>query len=103
MGHQSAQSAGVWALAKSQHGVVARAQLLELGLNADAIQHRIQRGRLHPIFRGVYAMGRPEITRHGRWIAAVLSYAAGAILSMVRDSGLPHPLTQQRVNGFRVI
>ena len=88
MGHQSAQSAGVWALAKSQHGVVARAQLLELGLNADAIQHRIQRGRLHPIFRGVYAVGRPEITRHGRWIAAVLSYAAGAILSHASAAAL---------------
>jgi hypothetical protein len=60
---------------------VARRQLLELGLSAQSIQHRLENGRLHRIERGVYAVGRPELTRHGRWMAAVLGCGAGAALS----------------------
>jgi very-short-patch-repair endonuclease len=31
--------------------------------------------------RGVYAVGRPQLTRHGRWMAAVLSCGPEAVLS----------------------
>ncbi len=68
-------------LAAKQHGVVARRQLLELGLSAQSIQHRLARGRLHRIHRGVYAVGRPALDREGRWIAAVLAAGRGAVLS----------------------
>jgi very-short-patch-repair endonuclease len=68
-------------LAAEQHGVVTRAQLLELGLNSRAIEYRLQRGRLHRVHRGVYAVGRPELTRLGVLIAAVLSCGPGAALS----------------------
>lgn len=68
-------------MATSQHGVVARPQLLELGLSAQAIQHRIEKGRLHRVGRGVYAVGRPELSRRGRWIAAVLGCGPRAALS----------------------
>ena len=61
------------ALADRQHGVVARHQMLELGFSSQSIKHRIARGRLHPVWRGVYAVGRPQLTLHGRWMAAVLS------------------------------
>jgi very-short-patch-repair endonuclease len=71
----------VLALAAEQHGVVTRAQLLELGLNSRAIEYRLRRGRLHRIHRGVYAIGRPQLTRHGTLIAAVLSCGPGAALS----------------------
>jgi hypothetical protein len=71
----------VWALAKRQHGVVARRQLLELGFSQDAIYHRITRGRLHPVARGVYAIGRPQLTQYGRWMVAVLSCGPEAVLS----------------------
>lgn len=82
MGHQRRQSpARVWRLAESQHGVVTRAQLLELGLSPDAIKHRITNTRLHPVGRGVYAVGRPRLRRLGRWIAAVLSCGSDAVLS----------------------
>jgi very-short-patch-repair endonuclease len=47
--------------------------MLSLGLTVDGIKHRIARGRLHPVGRGVYAVGRPEITPQGRWMAAVLA------------------------------
>jgi very-short-patch-repair endonuclease/predicted transcriptional regulator of viral defense system len=83
MGQQTVQQlrAALWTLARRQHGVVTRRQLLDLGLSAHAINHRIRRGRLHPVYRGVYAVGRPELTQCGRWMAAVLSCGRGAALS----------------------
>jgi very-short-patch-repair endonuclease len=61
--------------------VIARSQLLALGFSAKAIKHRVAIGRLHPKWRGVYAVGRPELTRRGQWMAAVLSCGPGAALS----------------------
>ena len=71
----------VWRLAGAQHGVVGRRQLIALGLTKRAIEHRIAIGRLHPVREGVYAVGRPEIGRHGQWMAAVLSLGPEAALS----------------------
>jgi very-short-patch-repair endonuclease len=71
----------VWALVRRQHGVVSRAQLLALGLSAKAIRHRLENGRLHGVWPGVYAVGRPELTRYGRWMAAVLASGPDAVLS----------------------
>jgi very-short-patch-repair endonuclease len=68
-------------LAERQHGVVAREQMIALGFNPRAIEHRIAQGRLHPVFRGVYGVGRPQLTLHGRWLAAVLACGPEAVLS----------------------
>ena len=83
MDYQNVPSAsgGVWALAARQHGVVSRPQLLELGLGPQAIKHRVAKGRLHRVAWGVYAVGRPQVTREGRWMAAVLACGDGAVLS----------------------
>jgi hypothetical protein len=72
MGYQNVHSlpGGIWALARRQLGVLARWQLIELGMHPQAIKHRIAKRRLHPVHRGVYAVGRPEITREGEWMAA---------------------------------
>jgi hypothetical protein len=80
---QRDQRAGAqaWSVARRQHGVIARRQLVDLGFTAHAIDHRIAKGRLHPVWRGVYAVGRPELTRQGRWMAAILAAGPGAVLS----------------------
>ena len=70
-----------WELAGRQHRVVSRWQLQDLGFSAEAIRHRIARGRLHPIHRGVYAVGRRELSREGSWMAAALACGDGAVLS----------------------
>lgn len=71
----------LWKLAARQHGVVARAQLLELGLSRRAVQHREATGRLHAIGRGIYAVGRPDVPRNGLLMAAVLSCGPQAVVS----------------------
>lgn len=68
-------------LATRQHGVVARAQLVELGLSARQIEHRIALGRLRPVHRGVYAVGHDALSQHGRWMAATLLRGPDAVLS----------------------
>jgi very-short-patch-repair endonuclease len=68
------------ALATRQHGVVARRQLLAIGLGAAAIGRRLDAGRLHPIHTGVYAVGHPILGVQGRWMAAVLACGPGAAL-----------------------
>jgi very-short-patch-repair endonuclease len=81
-------SSRAWRLAATQHGVIARRQLLELGLSSQSIQHRLSRGRLHRVERGVYVVGRSELTRHGRWMAAVLGCGSGAVLSHTTAAAL---------------
>jgi len=59
-------------LATRQHGVVARRQLLGLGMHRRSVDHRIAEGRLHPVHRGVYAVGHEALRREGAWMAATL-------------------------------
>jgi very-short-patch-repair endonuclease len=68
-------------LAVRQHGVVARRQLLKRGLHPRSIEHRIRCGRLHPLHRGIYAVGHPRPPREGRWLAAVIAGGPVALLS----------------------
>jgi very-short-patch-repair endonuclease len=70
-----------WDLARNQHGVVSSDQLRRVGYTRQAIYHRIRTGRLHPLHRAVYAVGRPHVTDHGRWMAAVLACRGEAVLS----------------------
>ncbi len=69
------------ALAGEQHGVVSIWQLRELGYSDGSLRHALETGTLHPVFHGVFAVGRPVASRHGECIAAVLSCGEGALLS----------------------
>lgn len=101
--------AAIATIAARQHGVIARIQLLRLGLGRKAIDHRVKLGRLHVVHRGVYAVGHPRLTIHGRWMAAVLasgehtrlSFRSGAMLWCIRrtDRGLIEVTSPHRGRG----
>jgi predicted transcriptional regulator of viral defense system len=86
-------------LASRQHGVVALYQLNRLGLTKNAVGERVKAGRLHPIHRGVYAVGHRVLTREGRWMAAVLACGDGAVLS---HASAAHLLGLLRGSGARI-
>lgn len=81
-------------LADRQHGVVARRQLVALGVSDTMVRDRVRRGLLRRIHRGVYAVGHGRLRRAGHWLAAVLAAGRGAVLSH-RDAaalhGIRHP------------
>jgi predicted transcriptional regulator of viral defense system len=68
-------------LAARQHGVVALAQLVELGLSESGVRDRVASGRLHRLHAGVYAVGHRVLKRQGHWMAAVLACGGDAALS----------------------
>jgi very-short-patch-repair endonuclease len=61
--------------------VLGRRQLLALGFTAKGIRHRVESGRLHPVRRGVYAVGRAELSPKGCWMAAILACGKSTYLS----------------------
>lgn len=73
--------ARIAAVAARQHGVVALLQLLELGLTYHQVVSRVGRGLLHPIHRGVFAVGYLRPTTSGRRVAALLAVGPGAAIS----------------------
>jgi len=77
-----ARRAGMAAdIAARQHGVVTATQLTRAGLSPTAITRWTGAGRLHRLYRGVYAVGHTHLTIEGRWLAAVLACGEGAALS----------------------
>jgi hypothetical protein len=68
-------------LASGQYGIVTRSQLLGIGLSSRMIQLRIDAGRLHRLYPGVYAVGHTRVCREGRWLAAVFACGERAVLS----------------------
>ena len=70
-------------LAARQHGIVTLAQLRGLGLSRSSIAYRHRIGRLHVVHRGVYAVGHPELSEEGRFLAAVLAVGEDAVVSHI--------------------
>jgi very-short-patch-repair endonuclease len=69
-------------LAARQWGVVHVGELRACGLNPEAIAHRVRTGRLHPMYRAVYAVGHANPAREGWWLAAVKASRRDAVLGM---------------------
>src|SRR3954465_8421640 len=67
-------------LARRQHGVVARRQLLALGMSSSAIGRRVDVGRLYVVHAGGYAGGHRLLSQGGRGGPAVLACGPGAAL-----------------------
>jgi hypothetical protein len=68
-------------LAARQWGVVDVGELRAAGLSDDAIAARVAKGWLHPLHRGVYAVGHPNPPVEGRFLAAVKACAPRGVLS----------------------
>ncbi|MEO8688277.1 MAG: type IV toxin-antitoxin system AbiEi family antitoxin domain-containing protein [Solirubrobacteraceae bacterium] len=71
----------VVAIAGRRHGVISSAELADAGLSRRAVSHRVGRGWLHRMHRGVYLVGPLE---------APLSRAAGAVLAIGEGAVLSH-------------
>src|SRR3954451_13893894 len=74
--------------ARRQYGVVARQQLLQLGMTEREIAYRLTIGRLHRIHQEVYSVGHLVVPREGRWLAAVFASGPHAFLSHWSAAGL---------------
>ncbi len=85
-------------LAEAQHGLVARYQLLELGMGAGAIEDRLARGLLRRALRGVYAVGHARTDLRARWMAAALNAGPGAVLSHRSAAALWGLLPARRID-----
>jgi hypothetical protein len=68
-------------VAAERDGVLSIHQLRACGLDDHAIARRVRDGRLHRLYRGVYAVGYPGLTLRGRFRAAVLACGERAVLS----------------------
>ena len=68
-------------LAKEQHGVVSMWQLAELGYPRPTVKQALETERLHPLYRGTYAVGHRAVSRQGQCLAAVFSCGDRALLS----------------------
>jgi very-short-patch-repair endonuclease len=79
-------------IAARQRTLVTAAQLAACGLGKDAVAHRVNSGRLHPIFHGVYSMGCGELPP--------LAPELGALLACGKNSLVSH-LSAAFVWGFR--
>ena len=66
-------------IAGGQHAAVARRQLLEAGVSAHAVTHRVRTGRLVTVYAGVYRLAGSPVTWQQRIMAATL--AAGGVAS----------------------
>jgi very-short-patch-repair endonuclease len=82
MDEESANTDAVIArIAAVQHGVVEVGQLRAAGISKDSVWKAVKAGRLHRVFRGVYAVGHAGLSSEGMWMAAVLASGDGAVLS----------------------
>jgi hypothetical protein len=100
-------------IARRQHGVVTRAQLLGAGLSAHEVHRRLSKGALLPVHRGVYRVGHRAPSVEARYLAAVLACGLGAGLSgkaaahlfgILKGSAPPPEVTapgERRVKGVR--
>jgi very-short-patch-repair endonuclease len=77
----------IFRLAARQHGVVSRAQLLDLGLNRGTIDRRVALGTLERLHRGVYVVG-PLVPPLARLMAAFLACGPAARISHRSAGGL---------------
>jgi very-short-patch-repair endonuclease len=100
-------------IARSQHGVVTRKQLLEAGITIKELKGRLRRKTLLRVHPGVYRVGHRAPSIEARYMAAVLACGEGALLSglaaahlwgLTRGTAPPPEViapTERRVKGVK--
>jgi hypothetical protein len=69
-------------MANRQHGIVSIRQLRgPLGYSERTVVREAERGELHRLYRGVYAVGHARVSTHARCLAAALACGPNALLS----------------------
>jgi very-short-patch-repair endonuclease/predicted transcriptional regulator of viral defense system len=68
-------------VAANQEGLVTTAQLRAAGLSGEAISRWVDTGRLHPIFRTVFALGHRSVGPRARLRAVTLACGPGTVIS----------------------
>lgn len=114
MEHQDATVEEILArIARRQHGLVTRKQLLAAGVSKEEIRRRIKKGALLVVHRGVYRVGHKAPSIEARYLAAVLACGDGAVLSgeaagylwgLVKGTAPPPEVTaprRRKVRGVR--
>ncbi|HET6551838.1 MAG TPA: type IV toxin-antitoxin system AbiEi family antitoxin domain-containing protein [Solirubrobacter sp.] len=81
------------ALAARQWSVVDLDELQACGLSRQAVTKRVSAGRLYPQYRGVYALGHPNLSLNGQFLAAVKACGPDAVLSHFSAAVLHRLLT----------
>lgn len=88
--------------AAGQWGVVSRDELAACGLSVAQVRTLVAHGHLHPLHRGVYAVGHRNVATEGRFLAAVKAcgpeavlshYAAACLRGWLRYDGRPVDVT----------
>lgn len=75
------------AIAASQHGLITRAQMLEIGFGSDVTRRRLRAGRMICLHRGIYGIGG-LLPPHAPMMAAVLACGRDAVLSHLSAASL---------------
>jgi very-short-patch-repair endonuclease len=78
----SRPDAAVAWLASNQWGVVDTTDLRRCGLDKDAVARRVRDGRLHPLYKRVFAVGHTHLPQQARILAAVLACGGDAFASL---------------------
>jgi very-short-patch-repair endonuclease len=68
-------------LAAEHWGVLSTNELRGCGLSLNGIGVRVRNGHLHPLYRGVYAVGHENVPVEGHFLAAVKACGPTAVLS----------------------
>jgi very-short-patch-repair endonuclease len=88
-------------LATRQEGVVHVRQLRALGFSDRAITYLVSIGQLHRLHTGVYAVGHTRLSRHARWLAAVMACKtpAGTSVLSFRPASALHEIVRSMPSG----
>src|SRR5687768_6932397 len=89
----TARDVAVARLAARQHGVLCVDELRACGLSLKAISVRVANGRLHPLHRGVFAVGHANPPRDGWMLAAVKACGDGAVLCLWSAAAVQNIIT----------